>query len=373
MPKIVTFLSILLISLLIPLEIYSASLSITLSPASPTAQDNLLISYDGIDVGTCLVIYFKKDAADLIFTGSRADSQCYTDSRSYDSLLARNPEGSYGIDPQTTGNYEVFARVYKESCNIDVLGNRAFCSWKLQKTSHTIKFTVQPAQSDYQSTLSINPSSGKAGENFTANTTLKKNDGSPIEKAFIQLKITNLEGRPIGQGSTDNSGTSSINISNRVADLAAGSYNIQAQILTPDNKNIFTTANLVITTDKKGHTFSSSIPPPCTPGTPGCTSSSGIACDSGEGVATAIGCVHTKPLALITDLFRFSLGIGGGVAFLLMLIGVLEMITSAGSPERLKAGHDRFASAIIGILFVVFSVLFMQIIGVDILGILPEV
>jgi len=45
------------------------------------------------------------------------------------------------------------------------------------------------------------------------------------------------------------------------------------------------------------------------------------------------------------------------------------MITSAGNPETLKGGQDRFAQALIGLLFVIFSVLLMQLIGVDILGI----
>lgn len=109
-----------------------------------------------------------------------------------------------------------------------------------------------------------------------------------------------------------------------------------------------------------------------------CTTSAGMSCQDEnklpipKTVQTAIGCIHTEPKVFIEDLMKFILGIGGGMAFLLMLIGVFEMITSAGNPERLKSGTDRFTSAIIGILFIVFSILFMQIIGVDILGILPK-
>ena len=53
----------------------------------------------------------------------------------------------------------------------------------------------------------------------------------------------------------------------------------------------------------------------------------------------------------------------------MMILGVFGMITSAGNPDNLKAGQDRFTQALIGLLFVIFSVLIMQLIGVDILGI----
>lgn len=62
------------------------------------------------------------------------------------------------------------------------------------------------------------------------------------------------------------------------------------------------------------------------------------------------------------------MGIGGGAAFLMMILGAFQMLTSAGNPEALQAGRDRLQSAIIGLLFVIFAVLLMQIIGFDILG-----
>ncbi len=99
------------------------------------------------------------------------------------------------------------------------------------------------------------------------------------------------------------------------------------------------------------------------------TSASGKPCkDGGEGVATAIGCIHTDPQALIKDLFKLATGIGGGIAFLMMIIGAFQMITSAGNAEQVKAGRERFESAIIGLVFVIFSIFILRFIGVDILG-----
>lgn len=86
-------------------------------------------------------------------------------------------------------------------------------------------------------------------------------------------------------------------------------------------------------------------------------------------IATAIGCIHTSPVGFVKDFLKFALGIAGGLAFLLMLLGAFQMITSAGNPDTLAAGKDRLTNAVIGLLFVIFAVLLLQIIGVDILGI----
>lgn len=87
------------------------------------------------------------------------------------------------------------------------------------------------------------------------------------------------------------------------------------------------------------------------------------------GIATAIGCIHTNPAEFTKDLLKFVIAIGGGLAFLMMLLGAFQMLTSAGNPESLNAGKERLTSAVIGLLFVIFAILLMQIIGIDILKI----
>lgn len=97
------------------------------------------------------------------------------------------------------------------------------------------------------------------------------------------------------------------------------------------------------------------------------TSAAGQLC--GGGILTAIGCVPTEPRELVKALLKFAAGAGGGIAFLLMIAGAFQMIASAGNPEMVKKGSEQLSSAIIGLLFIIFSVLLMQVIGVDILGI----
>lgn len=144
------------------------------------------------------------------------------------------------------------------------------------------------------------------------------------------------------------------------------------RVTVTQDGNATNTGNTTFTIDSATITKPSTPTLGCTPDdikAGKCTTSAGIPCpDGSEGIQTAIGCVHTKPVAFISDALRFIAGIAGGIAFLLMLTGAFQMITSSGNPETLNAGRERFTSAIIGLLFIIFSVLLLQIIGVDILG-----
>jgi len=114
----------------------------------------------------------------------------------------------------------------------------------------------------------------------------------------------------------------------------------------------------------------------------GCDSYGGIAeetpppPDSGGGdqpsgqIPTAIGMVNVNsPSDFIVWVLRFALGIGGGIAFLLMLIGSFQIITSAGNPSKIQAGKELITSALTGLLMIIFSVFLLKLIGRDILNI----
>lgn len=104
-----------------------------------------------------------------------------------------------------------------------------------------------------------------------------------------------------------------------------------------------------------------------------CSKGGGDPCDTkdnrGPAIKTAIGCVHTSPAEFVKDMMTFIIGISGGLAFLLMLLGAFQMLTSAGNPETLHAGRERLTNAVIGLLIVIFATLLLQIIGLDILQI----
>jgi hypothetical protein len=87
------------------------------------------------------------------------------------------------------------------------------------------------------------------------------------------------------------------------------------------------------------------------------------------GILTAVGCVPTEPQALVNGFVRYGSLAMGGVALLMMIWASLRYITSLGSAEAINQARDQFFAALIGLLFIIMSVLLLQIIGYDILGI----
>ncbi len=86
-------------------------------------------------------------------------------------------------------------------------------------------------------------------------------------------------------------------------------------------------------------------------------------------IRTAIGCIDTTPQGVIQKLFTLSLGIAGGIAFLMIILGALQIQASSGNPERVNQGREIVEGAITGLLLIVFAIFILRIIGVDILAI----
>jgi len=97
-----------------------------------------------------------------------------------------------------------------------------------------------------------------------------------------------------------------------------------------------------------------------------------ILCNS-TGINTAIGCINVlgdnTGAGFASFLLKWAIGVGSGIAFLLILYSGFMIMTSAGNPERLKAGQELLTSAISGILLLIFSIFILNLIGVKILGI----
>lgn len=87
------------------------------------------------------------------------------------------------------------------------------------------------------------------------------------------------------------------------------------------------------------------------------------------GIWTAIGCIPATIDGFVKKVLPFAMGLGGGIAFLLMLFGALQIMTSAGNPEKLNAGKELVTSAIVGLLLIIFSIFLLRLIGTDILGV----
>jgi hypothetical protein len=123
-----------------------------------------------------------------------------------------------------------------------------------------------------------------------------------------------------------------------------------------------------------------SPPYPCVPsgtavhpvGTPECDTNFWCDCPNQTKLKTAIGCITilspNGQNAFLADILRWAVGVGSGIAFLLIVYAGFMIMTATGNPERLKAGQELLTSAVAGLILLVFSVFILKFIGVDILG-----
>lgn len=87
-------------------------------------------------------------------------------------------------------------------------------------------------------------------------------------------------------------------------------------------------------------------------------------------IDTAVGTIDVSgPGGFIQTAFGVLLSISGAVAILLIIFSGYRIMTAQGDSEKLKGAQEMLTSAIIGLLFMIFSVTILRIIGIDILHI----
>lgn len=105
-------------------------------------------------------------------------------------------------------------------------------------------------------------------------------------------------------------------------------------------------------------------------GTGDCDTSQWCDCPAATKIRTAIGCIPIFDQSnFLSFALKWAVGIGGGIAFLLIVYAGFMIMTSSGNPERLKAGQELLTSAISGLILLIFSVVILRIIGINILRI----
>jgi hypothetical protein len=88
------------------------------------------------------------------------------------------------------------------------------------------------------------------------------------------------------------------------------------------------------------------------------------------GIDTAIGCIPVSPQnGLVSFLVVWGVGIGGGIALLLIAFAGIMIVTSGGDYGKIVAGKQLLMAAVAGLLLLIFSVFILRLIGVDILRI----
>jgi len=86
----------------------------------------------------------------------------------------------------------------------------------------------------------------------------------------------------------------------------------------------------------------------------------------GEHIWTAVGCIPTNYKGLVSTVIKIGVGVAGGFTFLMILAGSFMLTLSQGEPKKITEAKDMITSAIIGLIFIIFSVSILQLIGVQI-------
>jgi type IV secretion system pilin len=82
--------------------------------------------------------------------------------------------------------------------------------------------------------------------------------------------------------------------------------------------------------------------------------------------SSGFGAFATDPAGFVQTLFALMLSVSGGIALLLIIRAGYQLMTSQGKPEQLQNGRDQLIAAIVGLVFLIFSFVFLELIGVDI-------
>lgn len=94
-----------------------------------------------------------------------------------------------------------------------------------------------------------------------------------------------------------------------------------------------------------------------------------IECFNDGGIWTAVGCVPQTADGIISTIMQLGLIIAGAVVLIMILVGSFMLSTSQGDPKKAQEAKEMITSAIIGLLFVIFSITILQFIGISIIKI----
>lgn len=87
-------------------------------------------------------------------------------------------------------------------------------------------------------------------------------------------------------------------------------------------------------------------------------------------IPTGLGIpIKTRPEEFVKAIIGILLSLSGGIAVLIIMFSGYHLMVSRGDPEKVQGAKETITSAIVGLLFIIFSIVILQVIGVDILKI----
>jgi len=298
--------------------------SVSIAPGIFTETNDLTIRSDSIQAGNNYKVNIDGPGKNIDKTGVKANTQGEI----------TIPLGQYELDKP--GDYEVKLE-YPDGGNIC----RGF-------------FYLQPASVEYCDQWTINQA------NPTVNNQIQINGPSSSSAPDIKIKVfRNGKEKTIGTSGAQYTPTEE-------GDYVFKIYS-KGKLLCQIIVNVGTTgaAGKGIISASPALTEIANVIEDLCQNNPQC-----LACFAAGKVWTALGCINTQDTnQFVSQVLGIVIKIAGGIAFLLIIFGAIKVLTSAGNPENVKAGQELITSALMGLLFILFSVFLLELIGVKILNI----
>lgn len=88
---------------------------------------------------------------------------------------------------------------------------------------------------------------------------------------------------------------------------------------------------------------------------------------------TAIGNLPVSLKGLADKILQIAIGVAGGIALILIVIGAIRVLVSGGDPQKVNGGREMIIAAVSGLIFLIFTTVILEFLGVNILGGIPGI
>lgn len=309
-------------------------------------KSNLLRTGQGLKAGARILVNYRNNratCADQRTTGPWVTSECVGSTTGLFTFAASLDTGKLEVDP---GSQYTEHTVVISLSSSETPGRIA-----QQPTLEKTFFVVQAVQSNATFSIdSTTPSKPAPGDKI-------KIELSGITKFGIYTPGTRTP--DVNQRAECNSSTCTLFLTLPPIMTTPG-----IAIVVQDPEGNIKQATLSIDTSKPFPTAALTVappPPPCVEWTP--------SKDKCLAVDTAIGKINTDLVNFVKSIFGIILSLSGGIALLLIILSGYKLMFSQGNPEKAQEAKETLTAAIVGLLFIIFSLIILQVIGVDILRI----
>ena len=302
-----------------PSEVSAATCSFSFTPTQVNQGESVSVTINNPTAGKTYIIRIGERSPNLTILTEREATSTTGGSINTSLTIPANAQPDV-YDIWVKDKAGTFGECSPEtSSQISIGGALGACSFTISPTS---------IQAGDQFTVSI----ANAMNNFSHGVTVKDQNGN--QAAFERVTTQNNQATVSINSGTDWNGSYTVTVVNE---------------FTSSNCN----PTIGLTLNVQGTSSPSPGQNPCDP--------------DGDGIAdqcpTALGDIPTDPGAFAGKILSIAIGLAGGIALILMVIGSVRVLTSSGDQQRLAGGRDMIVAAVAGLLFLIFSFLILEFIG----------